>query len=99
MYKVEFTKQAEKDAVKIERVGLKDKAVEVIRTVRKNPFEFSQGFEKLQGNLKDMYSRRINRHHRFVYSVFPNTENLKDVNGELYEGIVHVNRMWTHYEP
>ena len=98
MYKVEFTKQAQKDSVKIERTGMKDKTVEIIRTVRKNPFEVSQDFEKLQGNLKDMYSRRINRRHRFVYSVFPNTENLKDPNGEFYEGIVHVNRMWTHYE-
>jgi Txe/YoeB family toxin of toxin-antitoxin system len=98
MYKIEFTKNAEKDSVKIERAGLKDKTAEIIRTVRKDPFEPSQSFEKLKGNLKDMYSRRINRHHRFIYSVFPNAENLKDEKGELYEGIVHVNRMWTHYE-
>jgi Txe/YoeB family toxin of toxin-antitoxin system len=96
MYKDEMTKRAVKDAVNIERAGLKPKAAEIIRTVRKDPFDPSQQFEKLVG-LKDTYSRRINYHHRFVYEVLPNTENLKDVNGEPYEGIVKVVRMWGHY--
>jgi Txe/YoeB family toxin of toxin-antitoxin system len=98
MYKVDFTKQAWKDTVKIERVGLKPKAAEIIRTVRKNPFELSQNFEKLKGDLKGYYSRRINDQHRFIYAILPNTDNLKDKSGMLYKGIVHVLRMWTHYE-
>jgi Txe/YoeB family toxin of toxin-antitoxin system len=98
MYDVRLTKQAQKDAVKIERAELKTKASDIIRTVRKNPYEESQGFEKLKGDLKGAYSRRINRQHRFVYEVLPNDENAKDVNGELYEGIVKTISMWTHYE-
>jgi Txe/YoeB family toxin of toxin-antitoxin system len=98
MYDVRIAKQAQKDIVKIERAGLKAKAVEIIRTVRNNPYEESQNYEKLKGNLKGAHSRRINRQHRFVYEVMPNDENAKDANGELYEGIVKVISMWTHYE-
>ena len=29
--------------------------------------------------------------------VLPNTEGLKDNNAELYDGIVKVLSMWTHY--
>jgi Txe/YoeB family toxin of toxin-antitoxin system len=98
MYKDVFSKQAAKDAVKIERAGLKPKAAEIIATIRTNPFEESQSFEKLKGNLSNAYSRRLNHKHRFTYEVLPNTEGLKNENGELYEGFVKIIRMWTHYE-
>ena len=98
MYDVRFTRQAQKDAIKVERAGLKAKTAEIIRTVRNNPYEDSQGFEKLKGDLKDAFSRRINRQHRFVYEILPNDEGAKDASGELYKGIVKVISMWTHYE-
>lgn len=98
MYDVRLTKQAQKDAEKVERAGLKPKAIEIIKTVRDNPYEDSQDFEKLKGDLKGSYSRRINRQHRFVYEVLPNDENAKDANGKLYKGIIKVISMWTHYE-
>ncbi|MDR1320931.1 MAG: Txe/YoeB family addiction module toxin [Gracilibacteraceae bacterium] len=98
MYDIRLTKQAQKDAVKVERTGLKLKTVEVIKTIRNNPFEESQDFEKLKGDLKGAYSRRINRQHRFVYEVLPNDTNAKDANGKPYDGIVKVISMWTHYE-
>jgi Txe/YoeB family toxin of toxin-antitoxin system len=96
MYKIRRTKQAQKDAVNIERAGLKPQVAKIASTVKNNPFEPSQDFEKLKGTKEPTYSRRINGHHRFVYTVFPNTESLKDPNGEIYEGIVKVLRMWTH---
>ena len=98
MYDVRLTRQARKDAEKVERAKLKPKAVEIITTVRKNPYGNSQGFEQLKGDLKGAYSRRINRQHRFVYEVLPNDENARGANGELYEGIIKVITMWTHYE-
>jgi Txe/YoeB family toxin of toxin-antitoxin system len=98
MYNVIFTKQAEKDASKIEQAGLKPKAVEIIQTVRNNPYENSQEFEKLTGDFKGAYSRRINRKHRFIYEIFPNIEKLKNADGEQYTGIIKVISMWTHYE-
>ncbi|MBN9608649.1 MAG: type II toxin-antitoxin system YoeB family toxin [Actinobacteria bacterium] len=43
-------------------------------------------FEKLVGSLAGSDIRRINIQHRLVYDVFPK------------QHIVHVLRMWTHYE-
>ena len=47
MYDIRLTKQAQKDAINIERAGLKLKTVEIINTVYKNLYEESQGFENL----------------------------------------------------
>jgi Txe/YoeB family toxin of toxin-antitoxin system len=98
MYSVQFTKQAQKDAVKVERAGLKAKAAEIIATIRKDPYDESHSFERLKGNLKGSCSRRLNLQHRFVYEVLPNTEGFKDNNDVLYEGIIKIISMWTHYE-
>ena len=97
MYDIQLTRQAQKDAVKIERSGLKHKAAEIIRTIRNNPYEESQDFEILKYDLKGSCSRRITRQHRFLYEVLPNTEGLKNADGELYEGVIKVISMWTHY--
>ena len=43
-------------------------------------------YEKLSGNLKKYYSRRINIQHRLVYSI--DEENL----------VVKVVSIWSHYE-
>ena len=51
--------------------------------------------EPLAGSLQGMYSRRINRQHRFVYKAIEG--GLKE-GGVAYEGIVRVLSMWTHYE-
>jgi Txe/YoeB family toxin of toxin-antitoxin system len=52
----------------------------------KNPFQPPPHFERLVGDLKGAYSRRINIQHRLVYEV------LKQ------DRVVKVLRMWTHYE-
>lgn len=98
MYKVLFAKQAAKDAVNIQRSNLRTQVDKLITTVQKNPFEYSQSFEALKGRLSGKYSRRINKEHRFVYEVLPNVDEEKDDNGSLYDGIVKVLSMWTHYE-
>lgn len=86
MWRVIFTKHAQKDARKISACGLKAKTEELLEILRKNPFEIPPPYEKLVGDLEGAYSRRINIQHRLVYQV------LKD------EKIVKVLRMWTHYE-
>ncbi|GBU22035.1 hypothetical protein R80B4_01938 [Fibrobacteres bacterium R8-0-B4] len=96
MYKIDLTKHAVKDAGNIERSALKSKVFNILNTVRENPYKQSQNFEKLEGTKKPTYSRRINGSHRFVYTVHPNTDGLKNPNGEIYEGIVRVLRMWSH---
>ncbi|MCL2260003.1 MAG: Txe/YoeB family addiction module toxin [Fibromonadales bacterium] len=82
MYNVTLTKQAAKDAKKIEAANLKQKVAELIGIIRNNPYQNPPPYEKLQG-YSSVYSRRINIHHRLVYEVCEN--NLKII------------RMWTHY--
>jgi len=97
MYKILHTKQALKDSQSVKHAGLGSKAKEIEKTVKKDPFEKSQGFERLTRDLKGACSRRINRQQRYVYQVLPNSEKLVDEKGVLYEGIVKVISMWTHY--
>ena len=97
MYDIYFTKQAQKDAVQAEQAGFKPKISEIIQTVRKNPYEESQGFEYLKYDLKGACSRRITKQHRFVYEILPNTDGLIDRNGEIFDGLIKVISMWTHY--
>jgi len=98
MYKIEFTKQAVKDARLLENVGLKKKAADLICIVRINPFQNPPPYEALKGDRKGAYSRRINRQHRFVYEIIRNVEDLPDYNVVGYQGVVKIIRMWTHYE-
>jgi len=97
MYKIVLTRQAEKDAQKLEQTGLKPKAVGLIKIIRHNPYQNPPFYEKLQG-YKDTYSRKINIQHRLVYQLLPNENEEKDDVGIPYQGIVKIIRMWTHYE-
>ena len=86
MWRVVFTKYAQKDAKKLAASGLKKKALTLIEILKKNPFRTPPPYEKLMGDLSGAYSRRINIKHRLAYQVL----NQKKV--------VKVLRMWTHYE-
>jgi toxin YoeB len=81
-----FTSQARKDARKIARSGLRDKAEALLEILRRNPYETSPPFEKLVGDLAGAFSRRINIQHRLVYQVLDKERTVKVI------------RMWTHYE-
>ena len=81
-----FTNQAQKDAKKLSRAGLKGKAQKLLDIIKENPFQTPPPYEKLVGDLAGAYSRRINIQHRIVYQVY------------LKERIVKIIRLWTHYE-
>lgn len=98
MFKIFFAPQAIKDRELIERAGLKEKAKRLLDILEVYPYQTPPTYEKLVGNLSGFYSRRINLHHRLVYQVLPNSEGLVDSDGNKYEGIVKVVRMWTHYD-
>jgi len=85
-WQVVYTKQAQKDAKKIAAAGLKDKTLELIEILSKNPFQTPPPFEKLVGDLSGAYSRRINIQHRLVYQVIEESKVIKII------------RMYTHYE-
>ncbi len=86
MWKIVFTKQAQKDAEKIARAELKKKAAALLKILEENPFQTPPAYEKLVGDLSGAYSRRINLQHRLVYQIYEELETIKVI------------RMWTHYE-
>ncbi|MBN2803384.1 MAG: Txe/YoeB family addiction module toxin [Deltaproteobacteria bacterium] len=86
MWKLYFTKQAQKDALKLKSAGLKKNAEALLEIIRLNPFLNPPPYEKLTGDLSGAISRRINIKHRLVYQVFKE------------EKAVKVIRMWTYYE-
>ena len=86
MYTLYFTKQAQKDALKIKQARLKEKTQNLLNILSHNPFENTPPYEKLIGDLKGTYSRRITIQHRLVYQIFEE------------EKVIKIIRMWTHYE-
>ena len=81
-----YSRQAQKDAKNLASSGLKVKAKRLLEVIAEDPFGTPPRYEKLVGDLAGCYSRRINVQHRLVYEVLPE------------DRIVHVLRMWTHYE-
>ena len=68
-WQLAFTKQAQKDALKLVHSGLKPKAQVLLNILQKNPFQTPPPYEKLLGDLQGACSRRINIQHRLVYQV------------------------------
>ncbi len=83
-WKIVLSKQAAKDAKKIASAGLKPQVQKLLGILQDNPYQ--PPYEKLVGDLKNYYSRRINIQHRLVYQVLES------------EKIVKILRMWSHYE-
>jgi toxin YoeB len=81
-----YTKQAQKDAMKLASGGLKERAERLLDIIANDPFTTPPPYEKLVGDLAGAYSRRINIQHRLVYEVIESTRTIKVI------------RLWTHYE-
>ena len=81
-----YTKQAQKDAKKLNASNLRGKAQKILDLIEVNPFQNPPPYEKLIGDLDGAYSRRINIQHRLVYEVIESEHQIKII------------RMWTHYE-
>ena len=86
MWKLVYTKQAQKDAKKLATSGLKSKAEKLLQIIQQNPYKNPPPYERLVGDLAGAFSRRINIQHRIVYQVYNE------------EKVVKIIRMWTHYE-
>ena len=85
-WRVVFTAQAQRDAKKAAGAGLRERVEELLALLREEPLRTRPRYERLAGDLKGAYSRRINIQHRLVYQVLEE------------ERVVKVLRMWTHYE-
>lgn len=86
MWEVILSKKAQQDLDKLTNIGLFDQVKELIAILRENPFLAPPSYEKLVGNLKGCYSRRINIKHRLVYRIIKDSKT------------VEILRMWSHYE-
>ena len=81
-----YSKFALKDAKKLSAAGLKDKAQTLLNILEIDPLQNPAPYEKLVGDLKGAYSRRINIQHRLIYEILRK------------EKTVRILRMWTHYQ-
>ncbi len=85
-YTIKFSKQAEKDKLKLKNCNLDKNCKNILNLMMENLFCYPPSYEKLTGELTGLYSRRINRQHRIVYEV---DEEKKEI---------HIIKMWTHYD-
>ena len=85
-WKLLFSKKAQTHAKNLKKAGLEHKAEKILDEMKLDPYNPLHGFEKLVGDLKGFYSRRINLKHRIVYQV--DKEKLT----------IFVHAMWSHYE-
>lgn len=86
MYKIVFTKTAVRDITNLKAAHLDSKARALIDVIRENPYQSPPSYEKLAGDLKGLYSRRINLRHRLVYQVIEEAQTVKIIS------------LWTYYE-
>lgn len=86
MYKVVYSKQALKKVENLKSANLFKKFENIIKILKSNPYQTPPPYEKLLGDLKTAYSRRINLQHRLVYEVDNETKK------------IYVLSVWTHYE-
>ena len=85
-WRLVYTKQANRDARKLNASGLKPKTQQLLSIIADDPYRNPPPFEKLVGDLTGAYSRRINIQHRLVYHILDE------------DRIVKVLRMWSRYE-
>ena len=81
-----YSKYTLVDAKKLSAAGLKNKAQALLDILEVDPLKNPPPYEKLVGDLRGTYSRRINIQHRLVYEIFRK------------EKTVRILRMWSHYE-
>ena len=88
MYRIVFTKQAQKDYrywVSNENTGVLKKITKLLEDMAAHPFTGTGKPERLKYDLSGKWSRRINAEHRIIYSV----------NNEMIE--IYVFSMKYHY--
>ena len=86
-YKIYLTHNAQKDIEKLkQRASAYKKYCALLNILEENPYQNPPPYEKLGGDLKGLYSRRLNIQHRLLYQVFEEENGIKILS------------VWTHYE-
>jgi len=83
-YTIKFSKQAEKDKLKLKSSNLDKNCRNILDLIQFNPFCYPPSFEKLNGDLEVLYSKHINRQRALFM--------------DLMKKKIHIIRMWTHYD-
>ena len=86
MYQLLFTREAQRDSKKIAKSHLKNQVLSLLEILKADPFQTPPTFKKLLGDYAGAYSRRINLHHRLVYTV------------DMAHKTVKILSMWDHYK-
>jgi Txe/YoeB family toxin of toxin-antitoxin system len=84
MYTVKLSKKAVKDLSRLSSSGLFGTFAELVVMLKLNPY--CSPYEKLFGDYKGCFSRRINAQHRLVYQIDTNSQT------------VYIVSAWSHYE-
>lgn len=85
-WKISYTKYAKKGLRKLKAANLNVRAEKLIEKITEDPYIKPPPCEKLVGNLKGYFSRRVNIQHRIVYEV---NENDREI-------VIH--STFSHYE-
>jgi toxin YoeB len=80
---IRFSRNALKDAKTLRSANLASNVNRLIEILKQDPYQ--PPYEKLSGNLKGYYSRRINIKHRLVYAIDEENKLIKVVS------------VWSHY--
>jgi toxin YoeB len=86
MYTILLMRKAQKDRALLKQAGLENKARALLALLAEEPLRAPPACEKLAGDLKGCYSRRIYLQHRLVYMVDEDQKTVK------------VLSMWSHYK-
>ncbi|MCD2256973.1 Txe/YoeB family addiction module toxin [Agrilactobacillus fermenti] len=84
-YTVKIKNSAKRDLKKLKQSNLKANFLEIIATLKENPYAPTQSFEKLTPPSAGFYSRRLNSQHRVVYTIDQAT----------HEVLIYA--AWSHY--
>lgn len=68
-YTVKIKNSAKSDLKKIKHSYLKKSFLEIVETLKNDPYKITQSFEKLEPKYLERYSRRINHQHPFSVAV------------------------------
>ena len=83
MYSIVYTKKVVGDIANLKSAKIDNKAKILLELIRNDPYKNPPSYEKLQGNLKGAYLRRIDIKHRLVYEVYEEDK---------------VITLWSHYD-
>jgi Txe/YoeB family toxin of toxin-antitoxin system len=72
MYTIIYSSQAQKDAKKAGKSGIKNNILKLIKILQNNPYQSPPAFEKLLGDLSGTYSRLTEpeKKRKYIYQKF-----------------------------